>query len=445
MRISRNRIFLAIIVVVFTLAILSLVFRTVNIGGFERGSDEGPLGLRLGLDLQGGALLIYRADDPNVTADQIEGVVDVISRRINAFGVTEPLIQQSGSNEIIIQLAGVTDIEQAIILIGGTAQLDFRECFDPACSQNQPALAEGNGGVTKHLTGEFLRPTSAVVSDPTTGLPVVTFDFNGEGSRMFEQITRRNIGQPLGIFLDGVLISNPTVQAVIAGSGRITGVSRTDARRIAIQLNGGALPVSISVVRQEEVSATLGEDSLNRSYAAAAIGLGLVMLFMLLYYRLLGLIAVAALVLYTVLILAAFKIVGVTLTLSGLSAFVVSVGMAVDANVIIFERMREELRAGRTLGAAIEAGFDRAWSAIRDSQITTFIVMLILWWFGDQLGEPRVIGFAITLMLAIIASVFTAFVVTRTILRMLVGTPLAGNTRLFADIRETQRATPAVS
>ncbi len=445
MRISRNRIFLAIIVVVFTLAILSLVFRTVNIGGFERGSDEGPLGLRLGLDLQGGALLIYRADDPNVTADQIEGVVDVISRRINAFGVTEPLIQQSGSNEIIIQLAGVTDIEEAIILIGGTAQLDFRECFDPACSQNQPALAEGNGGVTKHLTGEFLRPTSAVVSDPTTGLPVVTFDFNGEGSRMFEQITRRNIGQPLGIFLDDGLISNPTVQAVIAGSGRITGVSRADARRIAIQLNGGALPVSISVVRQEEVSATLGEDSLNRSYAAAAIGLGLVMLFMLLYYRLLGLIAVAALALYTVLILAAFKIVGVTLTLSGLSAFVVSVGMAVDANVIIFERMREELRAGRTLGAAIEAGFDRAWSAIRDSQVTTFIVMLILWWFGDQLGEPRVIGFAITLMLAIIASVFTAFVVTRTILRMLVGTPFAGNPRLFADIRETQRTTPAVS
>ena len=209
MRISRNRIFLAIIVVVFTLAILSLVFRTVNIGGFERGSDDGPLGLRLGLDLQGGTLLIYRADDPNVTADQIEGVVDVISRRVNAFGVTEPLIQQSGTNEIIIQLAGITDIEEAIILIGGTAQLDFRECLDPQCSQNQPALAEGNGGVTKHLTGEFLRPTSAVVSDPTTGLPVVTFDFNGEGSRMFEQITRRNIGQPLGIFLDGRLISTP--------------------------------------------------------------------------------------------------------------------------------------------------------------------------------------------------------------------------------------------
>lgn len=445
MRISRNRIFLAIIVVVFTLAILSLVFRTVNIGGFERGSDEGPLGLRLGLDLQGGTLLIYRADDPNVTADQIEGVVDVISRRVNAFGVTEPLIQQSGSNEIIIQLAGITDVGEAIDLIGGTAQLDFRECLDPQCSQNQPALAEGNGGVTKHLTGEFLRPTSAVVSDPTTGLPVVTFDFNGEGSRMFEQITRRNIGQPLGIFLDDGLISSPTVQAVIAGSGRITGLTRGDARILAIQLNGGALPVSISVVRQDEVSATLGEDSLNRSYAAAAIGLGLVMLFMLLYYRLLGLIAVAALVLYTVLILAAFKIVGVTLTLSGLSAFVVSVGMAVDATVIIFERMREELRAGRTLGAAIEAGFDRAWSAIRDSQITTFIVMLILWWFGDQLGEPRVIGFAITLMLAIIASVFTAFVVTRTILRMLVGMPFSGNTRLFADIRETQRTTPAVS
>ena len=445
MRISRNRLSLAIIVIVFTLAILSLIFRTVNIGGFERGSDDGPLGLRLGLDLQGGTLLIYRADDPGVTDQQVEGVVDVMSRRINAFGVTEPLIQRSGSNEIIVQLAGITDIDEAKTLIGGTAQLDYRECLDTQCSQNQPALAEGNGGVTKHLTGEFLRPTSSVVSDPTTGLPVVTFDFDGEGSRMFEQITRRNIGQPLGIFLDGGLISAPTVQSVISSSGRITGLSRSNARTLAIQLNAGALPVSISVVREDDVSATLGEDSLNKSYLAAMIGLALVMLFMLLYYRLLGLIAVAALVLYTVLVLAAFKLVGVTLTLSGLSAFVVSVGMAVDANVIIFERMREELRSGRTLGAAIEAGFDRAWSAIRDSQVTTFIVMLILWWFGDQLGEPRVIGFAITLMLAIIASVFTAFVVTRTILRLLVGTPLAGKPRLFADIREPQRTTPALS
>ena len=221
MRISRNRLSLAIIVIVFTLAILSLIFRTVNIGGFERGSDDGPLGLRLGLDLQGGTLLIYRADDPGVTDQQVEGVVDVMSRRINAFGVTEPLIQRSGSNEIIVQLAGITDIDEAKSLIGGTAQLDYRECLDTQCSQNQPALAAGNGGVTKHLTGEFLRPTSSVVSDPTTGLPVVTFDFDGEGSRMFEQITRRNIGQPLGIFLDGGLISAPTVQSVISGSGAL--------------------------------------------------------------------------------------------------------------------------------------------------------------------------------------------------------------------------------
>lgn len=444
MRISRTRLPLAVILIVLTLAILTLSFQTVKLGGFERGSDDGPLGLTLGLDLQGGTLLIYRADEADVTDEQIEGVVDVIDRRINAFGVAEPLLQRSGSNEIIVQLPGITDIDEAKSLIGGTAQLDFRDCLDRACSQNQPALAEGSGGVTKHLTGEFLRPTSAVVSDPGSGLPLVTFDFNGEGSRMFEQITRRNVGQSLGIFLDGALISAPTVQSVISGSGRITGLTRANARLLAIQLNAGALPVSISVVREDDISATLGADSLDRSYAAAAIGLGLVMLFMFLYYRMLGLVAVTSLSIYTVLVLAAFKIIGVTITLSGLSAFVISVGMAVDANVIIFERMREELRAGRSFGAAIESGFDRAWSAIRDSQATTFIVMLILWWFGDQLGEPRVIGFAITLMIAILGSVFTAFVVSRTLLRLVAESRLSENIGLFTNIREGHRTNPAL-
>ncbi len=442
MRLRRNQITIAFVTILVTLAVLTLAFKTIDLGGFERGSDESALGLKLGLDLQGGTHLVYRAVDPDVTDEQVEGVVNVIERRINAFGVSEPLIQKKGGNEIVVQLPGVRDIDEAKRLIGGTAQLDFRECTDPSatrgglCPDWQAATAEGGGGIEKHLTGEFLRPSSVLTSNPGTGLPEVSFEFNGEGSRMFEQITRRLVGRPLGIFLDGQLISAPVVQSVISSQGRITGISRTDGRLLAIQLNAGALPVSISVVREEDVSATLGKDSLDKSYLAAAIGLGLIMLFMTLYYRMLGLVAVASLAIYTVLVLAIFKLTNVTLTLSGIAAFVISVGMAVDANIIIFERMREELRAGRSLGAAIETGFERAWNAIRDSNVTTLITMAILWWFGDQLGEPRVIGFALTLMIAILTSMFTAFFVSRTFLRLFVGTPFSRNSGLFVDINQ---------
>ena len=450
MRLRRNRIQLAIIVIMVALAITTLAVRNVSIGSFDRGSDDSPLGLRLGLDLQGGTHLVYRADDPQVSEQQMEGVANVIERRINAFGVSEPLIQRKGQNEIVIQLPGISDIEEAKSLIGGTAQLDFRECIDPnatnsgLCPGWQPVTAEGGGGVEKPLTGAFLRPTSALVADPTTGLPTVRFEFNREGARMFEQITRRLIGRPLGIFLDDQLVSAPVVQAVISQTGQITGVGQREASLLAIQLNAGALPVSISVVREQDVSATLGRDSLDKSYIAATIGLGLVMLFMVLYYRVPGLVSVGSLAIYTLLVLSVFKMIPVTLTLSGMAAFVISVGMAVDANVIIFERMREELRAGRTLGAAIETGFDRAWAAIRDSNVTTLIVMFILWWFGEQLGEPRVIGFAITLIVAVLSSMFTAIFVTRTFLRLLVNSPIAGRAHLFVPVRREGTTGPAL-
>ena len=443
MRLRRNRVLLAFITLLVGIGIATLAVGEINLGGFERGSDDTPLGLKLGLDLQGGTHLVYRADDPNVTSEQLDGVVDIIEDRVNAFGVSEPLIQKKGQNEIVVQLPGVTDVDEAKELIGTTAQLDFRECGDPSCTSFIPAFAEGSGGVQKHLTGAFLRPTSTVVSSPSTGLPEVSFEFNGEGSRMFEQITRRNVGSQIGIFLDGRLVSAPVVQAVISRTGRITGLTRSDAQRLELQLNSGALPVSIRVVREQDVSATLGEDSLDKSYVAAGIGLALVMVFMLLYYRMMGLVAVASLFAYSVFVLSIFKLFGVVLELSGVAAFVISVGMAVDANVIIFERMREELRSGRSLGAAIETGFDRAWSAIRDANVTTFIVMVILWWFGDQLGEPRVIGFAITLMIALATSMFTAFVVSRTFLRLLVGTPMSRRLELFADVKPTPTARPA--
>ena len=432
---------LAFIMVLVGIAIATLSVGELNIGGFKRGSEDTPLGLKLGLDLQGGTHLVYRADDPTVTSEQIDGVVDIISDRVNAFGVSEPLIQKKGDNEIIIQLPGVTDIDEAKSLIGETAQLDFRECANAACTTYVPAVAEGSGGVQKHLTGAFLRPTSTVVTSPQTGLPEVSFEFNDEGTRMFEQITRRNLQQPLGIFLDARLISAPIVQGIISRTGRITGLTRSDARRLSLQLNSGSLPVSIRVVREQDVSATLGDESLDKSYVAAAIGLGLVMLFILLYYRALGVVAVASLLIYSTFVLALFKLFGVVLELSGLAAFVISVGMAVDANVIIFERMREELRSGRSLAGAIETGFDRAWSAIRDANATTFLVMVILWWFGDQLGETRVIGFAITLMIALATSMFTAFVVSRTLLRLMVGTTFAQRTGWFADLRYRESPT----
>lgn len=437
----KYRLQVAVIIILVGLAISSLSLQTFSIGSWDRGSDDSPLGLRLGLDLQGGTHLVYRADDPQVTDEQMEGVANIIERRINSFGVSEPLIQRKGGNEIVVQLPGISDIEEAKELIGGTALLDFRECIDPnatnagVCPGWQPVTAQGSGGVEKQLTGAFLRPTSALVADPTTGLPTVRFEFNGEGARMFEQITRRLQGRPLGIFLDDQMVSAPVVQAVISQTGQITGISQRDGRLLAIQLNAGALPVPISVVREQDVSATLGRDSLDRSYVAAAIGLGLVMLFMVLYYRAPGLVSVLSLGVYTAIVLAVFKLIPVTLTLSGIAAFVISVGMAVDANVIIFERMREELRSGRTLGAAIETGFDRAWAAIRDSNVTTLITMFILWWFGDQLGEPRIIGFAVTLIVAILTSMFTAIFVTRTLLRLLVNSPLAGRVHLFVPLR----------
>lgn len=444
MRFILKRIRLTFIIVLLALSVAALSVKTVHIGSLNRGQSDTPLGLKLGLDLQGGTQLVYRAEDPNVTKEQMDGVAKVIERRINAFGVAEPLIQVKGQNEIVVQLPGVSDIEEAKKLIGGTAQLDFRECADAsvsfaaACTSWKKATAEGNNGVEKELTGAFLKANSTVEAAPNSGLPEVRFEFNGEGARMFEQITRRLLQKPLGIFLDNSLVSAPTVQGVISGTGTITGVSAAEAKLLAIQLNAGALPVAINVVRQEDVSATLGKDSLDKSYFAAGIGLALVMLFMVLYYRLPGFLASLALVLYTLVVLSIFKLLPVTLTLSGIAAFIVSVGMAVDANVLIFERMRDELRNGRTLGAAIETGFERAWPAIRDGHVTILITMLILWWFGDQLGEARVIGFAITLMVSVLMSLFTAIYVTRTFLRSFTGTGLGRRIQWFAPVRERE-------
>ena len=396
-------------------------------------SDKfGRRGLTLGLDLEGGSHLVYKADlsqkDPSQSdEDAIRGVLDKIERRVNAYGVTEPIIQRQGHDRILVQLPGVKDVDEAIKLIGQTAQLDFREikldgAGEPVLDeQGQPewikAMAIGSDDEEKVLTGKYLKSNASVVLHPQTNEPEVAFEWDEEGALLFEQITQRNLQKRLGIFLDDEPVSAPTVQAVIKGSGVITGLNLEEARMLAIQLNSGSLDVPMKVIQEQDVDATLGADSLQKSLIAGAIGLALIVLFMILYYRVSGFVATCALIIYGLLLIAIFKLVPITLTLPGIAALILSIGMAVDANVLIFERMKEELRAGRTLAAAVEGGFSRAWPAIRDSNVTTFIACAVLYWFGGTLGAFMVRGFALTLFIGVALSMFSAIVITRTFLR----------------------------
>lgn len=414
---------------------------SIHIGGFVRE------GFRLGLDIKGGSHIVLEADlsglGPGESAEEaMRGAVEVIRRRIDAYGVAEAVIQrQPGGNRIIVQLPGVEDVEEAVKLIGQTAQLDFRE---PKLDENGNIIRDEEGNVKEwvpaegiidgkkvHLTGRFLKQRTQVVLDPTTNEPMVQFEWNKEGAKLFEQITSRLVGKPLGIFLDDQLISAPIVRSVITNRGVIEGLTLEEARLLSIQLNAGALPVPLKIIQQQDVSAILGADSLKRSLRAGIVGLALLLFFLIAYYRLPGFIAALALIFYGFLVLALFKLIPVTLTLAGIAGFIVSLGMAVDANVLIFERMKEELRTGRTLRAAIETGFSRAWTAIRDSNLTTFIACAVLYWFGSRLGAAPVMGFAVTLFLGVAVSMFTAIIVTRNLLRLALATPLGKRREWF--------------
>ena len=395
----------------------------------------GRQGLTLGLDLKGGAYLVYQADmskkDPSQTTDQVmTSVINKIERRANTFGVKEPIIQQQGEDRILVQLPGEKNIDEAKKLIGQVALLEFKETTSD--SSGQPtrdangqtiwtiAKANGSNGQQEELTGKYLKPNCKVVLTPTTNQPEVAFEWNDEGAVLFEQITQKNLHKPLGIFLDNQLISDPTVNGVIKGSGVIEGLTLKEAQDLAIQLNSGSLDVPLTVIQEQTVDATLGADSIRKSIIAGAIGISLIVLFMLLYYRGPGLVAVCALGIYSVLLLTIFKLVPITLTLAGVAAAVVSVGMAVDANILIFERMKEELRAGRTLGAAVDAGFSRAWLAIRDSNVNSFIACIVLYWFGDTFGAFLVKGFALTLFVGVALSMFSAITISRIFLMLVI-------------------------
>lgn len=509
--------------------------------------------VHLGLDLQGGTHLVYDADTSQIADSEketaLEGVRDVIERRVNAFGVSEPLVQtnKSGDNwRVIVELAGVQDINQAINMIGETPLLEFKEqitqeytpeeiseietynaeqklkaedvlakvkedgadfaalaneysedpgntdqntgekkggdlgfftrdsmvevfadvVFDDLVDgQTYPDLVESDYGyhiikrtgtngeeasashilfMTKStqgttqfentgLSGKQL-DRAAVEFDPNTNIPQVGLTFDSEGKDLFGQITERNVGKIVGIYLDGAPISMPTVnEAITGGQAVINGDFTLEEAKLLVQrLNAGALPVPITLVSQQNIGATLGQLSVQRSLIAGIIGLLLVIIFMTIYYRIPGVMSVLALILYSLVVLSIFKLIPVTLTLAGIAGFILSIGMAVDANILIFERTREELRENKNINVAIEEGFNRAWPSIRDSNISSLITCFILAWFGTSVVQ----GFAITLGIGVLVSMFSAITVTRTLLRIIATGWLNNHLGLIGGIKK---------
>ncbi len=486
---------------------------------------------KLGLDLKGGAHLVYEADMSDISERDrdslMQGVRDVIEKRVNALGISEPVVQTNktsdGNYRIIVELAGVFDVNEAIQRIGETPLLEFKELEEDASQTPQideekleeikkkaedvlkramdgedfaalakeysedpgskdsggdlgfvekgvfvkefddvifndefktgevwpelvkspfgwhiikkenvrdedgtlqvqarhilfsTAVAEQPAVVWKNtdLTGRYLK-RAEVLFNSVTNEPEVGIEFDKEGKEIFRQVTARNIGKPVAIFLDGNIISTPVVQQEITGGiATITGqFTVKEAQRLAQRLNAGALPVPVRLISQQTVGASLGQDALQKSVKAGVAGLLIVSLFMILYYRLLGVVSVVSLAIYSVILLAVFKLIGITLTLAGIAGFILSLGLAVDANVLIFERMKEELRKGKSFDISLEDGFKRAWTSIRDSNVSSILIALILYWFGSSLIK----GFAITLTLGILLSMFSAIVVTKIIL-----------------------------
>lgn len=378
---------------------------------------------KLGLDLAGGVQLVMSADMTNIRQedrdDAHESVKNVVENRVNALGVAEPVIQTTKTRDqhrLIVELAGISDIDQAIALVKKTAHLEFKTLkIDAPPEATFAALPDFYE--TAGLVGSQLKRAAAQPSqDPASPGYAVALEFNQEGAQKFEEITRNNLGKPVAIFLDEQLISAPTVQAIISdGNAVITGdFTSQEARQLAIQLNAGALPVPLIIESQTRVGPTLGFDSIQKGIFASVVGLASVMVFMILYYRFLGIFAVGALAIYTSLVFAIFKLIPVTLTLAGIAGFVLSIGMAVDANILIFERIKEEIRWGKPKLEALFAGFERAWSSIRDSNVSSLITTAILFNFGT--GSIR--GFALTLAIGILVSMFSAITVSRTLIRI---------------------------
>ncbi|OHA18726.1 MAG: protein-export membrane protein SecD [Candidatus Taylorbacteria bacterium RIFCSPHIGHO2_01_FULL_46_22b] len=404
---------------------LVIILAAALVGYFVYSSEEANnrFAFKLGLDLNGGSHLVYKADISKVAPSDVNSSMsalrDVIEKRVNLFGVSEPLVQvESGgvgstiSQKLIVELPGVTDIEKAISLIGKTPLLEFR------LAKEQPPV---QGATTTQVVFEDTGITGSLVQraqvefDPTTGSPYVLLTFNSEGKDLFAKVTKAHIGEVLGIFLDGEAISLPVIREQIAdGRAQISGTfTPQEAKTLVRDLNYGALPVPIELVSTQKVGASLGEGALTGGLRAGVGSFIVIALFLILWYRLPGVLAVVALGVYTAIMLALFKLIPVTLTAAGIAGFILSIGMAVDANILIFERMKEEFRKKGSVDGVIREGFSRAWLSIRDSNLSSIITAAILFWFSNT---SIIKGFALIFVIGVLVSMFTAITVTRSFL-----------------------------
>lgn len=426
------------------------------------GSFKADHPIQQGLDLQGGVQVLLEARPPagqNVDSDTLQGTRDTIERRVGGLGVNEPLVQTRGNDQIIVELPGVTDPERAVEVVRQTALLEIidtnglylapgtvvRTSLDPTgtppagtpqagtatpiAADGSPVAAVGTpvaaGSDTTSADGPVYQTiiSGADLKDAyratgQLGQVVVAFELKGDAASRFFDFTSQNIGRPMAIVIDKTVISSPQISGAISDTGQIEGISPAEVDDLVVQLKAGALAVPLEVVQSRVVGPSLGQDSIDKSLTAAIVGLGTVALFMILYYRLPGFLSVLALGIYTLLVLTIFKLLPVTLTLAGIAGFVLSIGMAVDANILIFSRLKEELRLGRSASQAVELGFSHAWPSIRDSNITSMITAAILYWFGQYTGATMITGFALTLFIGVAVSMFTAYIVTRTFLRL---------------------------
>lgn len=409
---------------------------------------------KYGLDIQGGTELVYQADTSKIASTDLRQTMaalrDVIERRVNLFGVSEPIVQTEEANSLsgkpdqrlIVDLPGVTDIKQAVELIGQTPLLEFKterpdgadktaiqaafakaqaalkqpgltDQLKQAIIASDPLLQEDPNFIPTQLNGSKLAKAS-LTFDSRTNEPKVLLTFTDEGRQLFADITKANVGKPVAIYLDGSPISTPVVrEAILDGNAEISGnFNVKDAQELVGRLNSGALPVAIALLSTQTVGASLGERALTSGVKAGMFGVIIVALFLIIWYRIPGLVATFALTIYIALMLAIFKLIPVTLTAAGIAGFILSIGMAVDANILIFERMKEEMRKGKDIADAMHDGFERAWLSIRDSNISSMISAVILFWFGTSLVK----GFALTLGLGVMISMFSAITVTRTFL-----------------------------
>jgi len=444
-----------------------LIIAGAGIGYFTYSSENNGFGSRfpfkLGLDLSGGTHLIYGADPSGIPESEIpdamDALRDIIERRVNLFGVAEPVVQiektsvlsnknKSGGYRLIVELPGVTNVNKAIAMIGATPTLEFKkerpkeevQSIIKAYEEAQKALKEGrkikpNPLLSEDiyestgLTGRFLE-TARLEFNSTTGEPVVSIKFNKEGTKLFAKITKENVGKVLAIYLDGAPVSEPVVNEEIpGGSAVISGKFTPEEAKILVgRLNSGALPIEkLELLSTQTIGASLGKDAISAGMRAGMWGLIFVAIFLIFWYRLPGILSVIALAIYVVIVLALFKLIPVTLTAAGIAGFVLSIGMAVDANILIFERMKEEFRNGRNTTDAVREGFSRAWLSIRDGNTSSIITAIILFWFGTSLIE----GFALTFALGIIVSMFSAIVITRTFLLAIVKSENKGITKFL--------------